>query len=375
MADLDELRRLLRAREALAPDPDGIASAARAHGTRMRRRRVAATVVAGAAAVVVVVALATTLGLPRADRSPTGGTVGPTPTGPVDGGWPAVPRYTVPVVPGSPQVPGPTSVPAAPVSGRAIDPVVPFSVTLPAGWRESDWSYEEGSFRATFEGPESNVELAVVEVLDPASQPVSLLQPSGDPATGTPGPDGSLAWRADPRHFVRLRLQGAPVEVLRAIADTLRFTERPMVAPFTLRYLPPGLHLSGARIAFRLPRENSGQSTWFVSLAFDSGTGMTTTPWHDLTIEVVGVLDRSSPGAPDGPTTVLAGRDVTVRRLPEQRATAIDVVGVVGQGPTFLIGDQARGRITDDEVGRMLTGLTVAPDEDDQARWLPLRLP
>ena len=375
MADLDELRRLLRAREALAPDPDGIVSAARAQGTRMRRRRVAGAVVASAAAVVVVVALATTVGLPRADRRPTGGTVGATPTSPVEGGWPAVPRYTVPVVPGSPQVPGPTSVPTAPVSGRAIDPVVPFSVTLPAGWRESDWSYEEGSFRGTLEGPESNTELAVVEVLDPASQPASLLQPSGDLATRTPGPDGSLAWRADSRHFVRLRLQGAPVEVLRAIVDTLRFTERPMVAPFTLRYLPTGLHLSGARIAFRLPRENSGQSTWFVSLAFDYGTGATTTPSHDLTIEVVGVLDRSSPRTLDGPTTVVAGRTVTVRRLPEQRATVIDVAGVVGQGPAFLIGDQARGHITDDEVGRMLTGLTVAPDEDNQANWLPLRLP
>ena len=65
MADLDELRRLLRDREALAPDPDGIASAARAHGTRIRRRRVAGAVVSGAAAVVVVVALATTAGLPR----------------------------------------------------------------------------------------------------------------------------------------------------------------------------------------------------------------------------------------------------------------------------------------------------------------------
>ena len=72
---------------------------------------------------------------------------------------------------------------------------------------------------------------------------------------------------------------------------------------------------------------------------------------------------------------MLAGRDVTVRRLAEQRTTAIEVAGVVGQGPAFLIGDQARDRITDDEVGRMLTGLTVAPDEDDQARWLPLRLP
>ena len=62
MADLDELRRLLLAREALAPDPDGIAAAARADGIRMRRRRVAGAVVAGAAAVVVVVALATTVG-------------------------------------------------------------------------------------------------------------------------------------------------------------------------------------------------------------------------------------------------------------------------------------------------------------------------
>jgi hypothetical protein len=272
-------------------------------------------------------------------------------------------------------VPGPTSGPTAPVSGRAIDPVVPFSVTLPAGWRESEWSYEEGSFRATFEGPESNAELAVIEVLDPASQPTSLLQPSGDLATRTPGPDGSLAWRADSRHFVRLRLQGAPVEVFRAILDTLRFTERPMVAPFTLRYLPAGLHLSGARITFRPPREDLDQSPWFVSLAFDYGTGATTTPSHDLTIEAVGVLDRSSPHALDGPTTVVAGRTVSVGRLPEQRATAIDVAGVLGQGPTFLIGDQARGQITDDEVGRMLTGLTVAPDEDNEAYWLPLRLP
>ena len=174
---------------------------------------------------------------------------------------------------------------------------------------------------------------------------------------------------------MRLRLQGAPVEVLRAIVDALRFTERPMVAPFTLRYLPTGLHLSGARVAFRLPRENSGQNTWFVSLAFDYGTGATTTPSHDLTIEVVGVPDRSSPHALDGPTTVIAGRTVTVRRLPEQRATVVDVAGVVGQGPAFLIGDQARGHITDDEVGRMLTGLTVAPNEDNQANWLPLRLP
>ena len=175
---------------------------------------------------------------------------------------------------------------------------------------------------------------------------------------------------------MRLRLQGAPVEVLLAVADTLRFTERPMVAPFALRYVPPGLHLSGARIQFRLPREEDlSQRIWFVSLFFDSGTGRTTTPSHDLTIDVVGVLDRSSPGAPDGPTTVLAGRDVVVRRMPEQQATAIDVVGVVGQGPTFRIGDQARDRVTDDEVGRMLTGLTVASDEDDQAHWLPLRLP
>jgi hypothetical protein len=287
-----------------------------------------------------------------------------------------VPRYTVPVVPGSPQVPGPTSGPTAPVSGRAIDPVVPFSAPLPVGWQESEWSYEEGSFRGTFEGPESNAELAVVEVLDPASQPASLLQPSGDLATRTPGPDGSLAWRADSRHFVRLRLQGAPVSVFGAIVDTLRFTERPMVAPFALRYLPTGLHLSGARISFNPPREdNFGQTAWFVSLAFDYGTGPATTPSHDLTIEVVGVLDRSSPHMLDGPTTVVGGHDVIVRRVPEQRATMVDVAGVVGQGPTFVIGDQARGRITDDEVGRMLTGLTVAPDEDNQAYWLPLRLP
>jgi hypothetical protein len=375
MADLDELRRLLRDREALAPDPDGIASAARAHGTRMRRRRLAGAVVASAAAVVVVVTLATTVGLPRADRAPTGGTLGATPTSPVDGGWPAVPLYTVPVVPGSPEVPGPTSGPTAPVSGRAIDPVVPFSATLPAGWREADWSYEEGSFRATFQGPESNAELAVVEVLDPASQPASLLRPSGDLATAAPGPDGSLAWRADSRHFVRLRLQGAPVEVLGAIVDTLRFTERPMVAPFTLRYLPPGLHLSGARITFRPPDQDMGQSPWFVSLAFDYGTGATTTPSHDLSIDVVGILDRSSPGTLRGPTTVVAGRTAAVRRVPEQKATAIDVAGVVGQGASFVIGDQARGRIPDDQVDRMLTGLTVASDEDDQAYWLPLRLP
>ena len=163
--------------------------------------------------------------------------------------------------------------------------------------------------------------------------------------------------------------------MFRALVDTLRFTERPIVAPFTFRYLPAGLHLSGARITFRLPREDSGQSTWFVSLVFDYGTGATATPSHDLTVAVVGVLDRSSPRALDGPTRVLAGRDVTVRRLPEQRATVVDVAGVVGQGPAFLIGDQARDRVTDDEVGRMLTGLTVAPDEDDQAHWLPLRLP
>lgn len=369
MADLDELRRLLQAREALAPEPDGIASAARADGTRMRRRHVAGAIVASAAAVVLVVTLATTVGLPRADRPPTGGTIGATPTGPVEGGWPAVPRYTVPAVPGSPQVPGPTSGPTAPVSGRAIDPVVPFSVTLPDGWRELSWSYEEGSFRGTFEGPESNVEFAVVEVLDPASQPASLLRPSGDLATRTPGSDGSLAWRADPRHFVRLQLQNAPVEVLGAIVDTLRFTGRPMVAPFTLRYLPPGLHLSGAGITFRLSQENP----WFVSLAFDYGTGAT--PSHDLTIDVAGVLDRSSPHGLDGPTTTLGGRTVVIRRVPEQRATAIDVAGVVGQGPDILIGDQARGHLTDDVVGRILTGLTVAPDEDQQAHWLPLELP
>jgi hypothetical protein len=170
---------------------------------------------------------------------------------------------------------------------------------------------------------------------------------------------------------VRLRLQGAPDEVLGAIADTLRFTERPMVAPFSLRYLPPGLHLSGARISFRLSPEN----TWFVSLAFDYGIVATTTPSHDLTIDVVGVLDRSSPHGLDGPTTTLAGRTVVVRRSPEERATAIDVAGVVGQGPTVRIGDQARGRITDAEVGRMLTGLAVAPDEDDQTSWPSLRLP
>lgn len=232
------------------------------------------------------------------------------------------------------------------------------------------WWYEEGSFRGTFEGPESNAEFVVVDVLDPASQPASLLRPSGDLATRTPGQDGLLAWRADPRHFVRVQLQGAPVGVLGAIVDTLRFTERPMVAPFTLRYLPPGLHLSGAGITFRLSPEN----TWFVSLAFDYGTGATTTPSHDLTIDVVGVLDPSSPHGLDGPTTTLAGHRVIVRRVPDRRATAIDVAGVVGQGPTFSIGDQARGRITDDEVGRMLTGLTVAPDQDHKAHWLPLRL-
>ena len=375
MADLDELRRVLRSREALAPDPDGIASAARAHGTRIRRRRVATAVLSSAAAVVVVLALATTVGLPQAGRGPTGGAVGATPTGPVDGGWPATPRYTAPAVPGSPGIPGPTSGPDAPVSGRAIDPVVPFSLTLPAGWRESEWSYEEGSFRATFEGPESNAELAVVEVLDPASQPASLLEPRGNRATGIPGADGSLAWRADPRHFVRLRLQGAPVELLATMAGALRFTERPMVAPFALRYLPAGLHLSGARIKFHLPRKDSGQSTWFVSLFFDAGTGRTTTPAHDLAIEVVGVLDRSSPGAPDGPTTDLAGHQVTERRLPDQHATAIAGTGGVGQGPDLVIGDQARDRITDAEVGRILTGLTAARDEDDQAQWLPLRLP
>ncbi len=38
----------------------------------------------------------------------------------------------------------PTSGPQRPVSGRRVDPVVPYQVSLPEGWRETDWWYQEG---------------------------------------------------------------------------------------------------------------------------------------------------------------------------------------------------------------------------------------
>lgn len=71
MPDLEDLRRVLDDREQLAPEPAGIAAAARASGVRTRRRRAAAAVAGSAVAVVAVVALgATVLGGPQAAREP-----------------------------------------------------------------------------------------------------------------------------------------------------------------------------------------------------------------------------------------------------------------------------------------------------------------
>lgn len=378
MPDLEELRRVLHARAALAPEPDGIATAARARGVRIRRTRVAGAVTGSAAAVVAVVALgAAVVGGPgAADRPPGGGTeVTATPTGPVRGGWPVEPSHSGPAVPGAAGVPGPTQGPTAPVSGRSIDPVVPYRVTLPDGWRESEWWYEEGSFRGTWAGPDSTVQFAVIDVLDPATQPASLLQPSGDPATGSPGPDGTLAWRADARHFVRVQLQGdPPADVLRSIARTIRFTERPMIAPFQLDHLPTGLHLSGARIKNSTPQTDlGGGSPWWVRLWFDYGTGPAG-PAHDLEIGIVDALGPASNPSVSDPTTV-AGRPASVQRLEQEKATLVQVFGVRGQNPYFTIGDAAERRITLDEVDRIAGGLRVVADPDDTSTWLPLQLP
>jgi hypothetical protein len=293
----------------------------------------------------------------------------------VRGGWPAVPSYTGPAVPGAAGVPGQTQLPTAPVSGRSIDAVVPYRVTLPEGWREAEWWYEEGSFRATWAGPDDGVDLAVINILDPATRPASLLVPSGDPATGSPGEDGTLAWRADARHFVRVQLQNdPPAEVLRSIARTLRFTERPMIVPFRLGQLPAGLHLSGARISFGTPAaDRGGSGPWNATLTFDRGTGRVDGP-HDLQIDAAGDIDPTSNPAVENPTTI-AGRTASVRRLEQEKVTLVQVYGVDGQDVTFVLGDTADPRVTLDEVGRVVGGLRFVEHPEDTGGWLPLELP
>src|SRR5690242_624542 len=144
MTDLDELRRVLAEREALAPDTRGIADAARAEGTRIRRARATSVVGGSMVAILAVLALGAALldrpapNLPGATAPGSSGYYPPPFSGPASygaqaptGGWPATPSYTGPAVPGQPTVPGPTGGPGSPVSGRAIDPVVPYRVTLP----------------------------------------------------------------------------------------------------------------------------------------------------------------------------------------------------------------------------------------------------
>jgi hypothetical protein len=381
MADLDELHRVLDECAALAPDPDPVAAtaAARVRGRRIRRWRMAGTVAGSAVAVVAVVALGTAvLRAPGATRQLTPGGPAATATGPVRGGWPAVPGYHGPAASGGAGVPGPTQAPTAPVSGRSIDPVVPYQVSLPVGWREAGWWYQEGSFRGTWAGPDSSVEFAVIDVLDPATQPASLLHPSGDPATGSPGPDGMLAWRADARHFVRVQLQGdPPADVLASIASTIAFTPRTMIAPFRLDHLPTGLHLSGAQVRFATAETDPGGggalTPWSVGLWFDYGTGPTRAA-HDLEIGISDNIDPSWSPPIEHPTTV-AGHTASTTRLPQENATLLQVFGVHGQNPYFIIGKPAQDRINTDEVTRILTGLHFVAQPEDTTGWLPIQLP
>jgi hypothetical protein len=371
VTDLDELRQVLRAREALAPDPAGIAAAARARGARIRRTRRLGAVAGTAAAVVAVIAVSAALVTrPQAARQEPGG------DGAVSGGWPATPSYTGPAVPGQPAVPGPTGGPGQPASGRPIDPVVPYRVTLPDGWRETHVRYDEGSFRGSYRGPgDNNTYICAIDVLDPATQPASLLHPSGDPASGRPGPDGTLAWRADERHFVRVQLQGDPApDLFRSIAATIDFDrQRQMTSPFVLGYLPPGLHLSGVDIGIDTTPDGGGGPRWDVGLWFDTGTGAIRTD-HDLLIDASGDDHPADPWTPPtGTPTTVAGHPASYNRY--SNALDVTVLGVQGQNVLLAISTAALGRITPDEVARIVNGVQFVQQPADATTWIPLRLP
>jgi len=376
MTDLDDLRQVLREREALAPDLTGIAAGARARGLRIRRTR---TVGAVAAAVVTLLLGAAVVGRPQAGRDLPGTGVngtGVTFSAAVTGGWPVVPSYSVPAVPGQPEVPGPTGGAAQPASRRPIDPVVPYTVTLPAGWRESGWQYQEGSFRGTYTSGSGDI--IALDVLDPATQPASLLHPSGDPATGRPGPDGALAWRADTRHFVRIQERDGPNQaVFRAIADSFDFSrQRAMTSPFSLAHLPAGLHLSGVDVRTSAsPANNPADGAWGVQLSFDIGTGPVngTDKPHDLVIDFEGEPDPSSYPALENPVTV-AGHQASYVLTPAGVAT-LNVYGVQGQNLLLIIGAPALDRITLDEDARIISGVQFVPRPADTTTWTPLRLP
>jgi hypothetical protein len=373
MSDLDDLRRVLHDREALAPDPAGIAVAARAAGLRIRRMRFAGTLAGSVVAVGLVVALgAALLGRPDAARRlEPGSTLTATPTVTVRGGWPAVPSYTGPAVPGVVLVPEPTQDPNEPVSGRPIDPVLPFRVTLPDGWLLTRWWYEEGNFRSSYLRAGSTVDIAVITVLDPATRPASLMYPSGDPTTGQPGADGSLGWRADARHFVRVQLQGMPhPDLFRSIASTLDFThQQPLPCPFSLGYLPPGMHLSGMALMPDRSTPNEG-IYWGASLWFDYRTGPATAG-HDLVIAFKG-LDESDPiPSPPHRTTInIAGH--VARYLTYGNIIDVEVDGVQGHSPSFMVNKSASKRITMAEIGRIATGMQFVPGPEDLANWRPL---
>jgi hypothetical protein len=371
VTDLDELRQVLRAREALAPDPAGIAAAARARGTRIRRTRRLGALAGTAIAVVAVVAVSAALVTrPQAARQQPGG------DGAVSGGWPATPSYTGPAVPGQPAVPGPTGGPGQPASGRPIDPVVPYQVRLPDGWRETDVRYEEGSFRGSYLGPgNNNTHICAIDVLDPATQPASLLHPSGDPATGQPGPDGTLAWRADERHFVRVQVQNDPApDLFRSIAATIDFDQqRQMTSPFALGYLPPGLHLSGVDIGIDTTPDGGGGPWWDVALWFDTGTGATRTD-HDLLIGASGDDRPADPStAPTGTPTTVAGHSASYNRY--SNALDLTVFGVQGQTVLLAIGKAAQDRITLDEAARIVNGVRFVQHPADPTTWTPLHIP
>src|SRR5205823_14658523 len=91
----------------------------------------------------------------------------------------------------------------------------------------------------------------------------------------------ALGWRADARHFVRVKLQGdAAAGVFRSIAATVDFDQqRPMTSPFSLGHLPAGMHLSGADIQLSAsPANNPNDGPWGITMWFDYGTGRTAAP-------------------------------------------------------------------------------------------------
>lgn len=259
MSGLEEVRRALRERERFAPDPAGVLAAARARGRRLRRVRRAYTMVGAAAATAALLAATAVI-----TRPGTAGGVGhPT----------ARPAVSVLWSTGSPYETGPIT--AAPLRSRHITGTIPYTVRLPAGWRELSFAAQYGQFqaryvRAGFGGPL----LVTMDIVPVAAN----RRPTGDPRTGTPDEHGVLSWQAG-IHYVRLSTSG-PVdrELYRMVAATLDFGRvRPLRMPIAVGSLPPGSYLYAASVTLPPgitgyhPPEGWGAGLW-VMMASRSGT-------------------------------------------------------------------------------------------------------